>query len=621
MKDSRRNVRWFLAYWISRISTRLGSPLPTRFWYRLSEPVADVLYLLLRSRRKVVQQNLRRVVGDVEAGPAGRRVFRNFARYVIDFYQLPSLSKEALRRRIDFDDWQRLNQAMSEGCGGIFVTMHLGQAELGAGALAAYGHPISAIAEPLDYPPMNEFIQDLRRNLGMKVISSRKAKLGVVRCLSRGEVLGMMVDAVEPGEGVVVDFFGARAEFSNAPARIALRTGSRVMPGVVARDPQNPLRLMPLIDFDLHYEPTGDEEEDVRRLTQAIATSLEGYVRRFPDQWFGFRSAWGKHEGEASTSARQKDDGAWKQWALSLAGLLGSSLPHPAAYGLARLAGDAAYRWRHAVREDVEDNMRHVLGPEASQESVSRAAREAFRNVARYYVDLIRLPHLDLNRKLGHDVRLHDFDKLKSRLDAGQGVVTATAHFGNPEMAVQVGAHLGLNILVLAEPLSPPAFAEMMTRLRKRLGARYENVGFTTIATSLRHLRDGGCVAITCDRDIQDKGVPLPFFGVETRLPLGAVELAARTGASLMPAYVRRSGRGFDIHFEEPLPLLDTGRPKEDAIANAKALLARAEEWIRSDPGQWMPLERIWKPLPEPKVRAEIAMVEEVRPASMRALE
>jgi KDO2-lipid IV(A) lauroyltransferase len=253
-----------------------------------------------------LQANLSRVVGEKQAPAAGRRVFRNFARYVIDFYQLPSLSRDALCRRIEFHDWRNLNEALRPGGGGIFVTLHLGQAELGAGALAAYGHPPHAIAETLDYKPMDDFIQGLRRDLGMKVIPANRAKIGVLRCLSRGETLCLMADVVPPGDGVMVDFFGAPAEFSSAPARIAIRTGARVMPGVVARAADDRKKLLPCIDFDLRYETTGDEEADVRALTQEIARSLEGFVRRFPDQWFAFRQILRESEAQESVHGKWK---------------------------------------------------------------------------------------------------------------------------------------------------------------------------------------------------------------------------------------------------------------------------------------------------------------------------
>jgi KDO2-lipid IV(A) lauroyltransferase len=589
MMAASQDLRWFIAYWISRIGAALGPFLPTTIWYALAWPFAELCYLVMFNRRRTIRQNLTRVVGEAEAAAATRRVFHNFARYVIDFYQLPRLSKEALRRRMDFEDWEPLREALGHEKGALLVTLHLGQAELGAGALAAYGYPVNAIAETFPFAPMNDFIQGLRQDLGMQVIPAKKAKMGVLRCLSRGEALALMVDVVEPGDGVTVDFFGRPTLFSSAPARIALRTGSRVLPGVVARSERDPKRLLPLMDFDLRFEPTGDEDSDVIALTQRIAIALEGYVRRFPDQWFAFRPVW-------EDPVSQSPAGRWKVWGLKTAVSLGGRLPARFAYAIAKVAGDLAYRFRQGVRADVQDNMRHVMGPDAPPEAIDAAAREAFRNVARYYVDLMQLPRMDLEKRLGKDVRLHNFDVLEGAIERGRGVVVATAHFGNPEMGVQVGAVLGLDILILAEPLQPPAFAETMRDLRAVFKPRYEDVSFGAVANAIRHLRKGGVLAITCDRDIQRNGAALPFFGSITRIPLGAVELAQRTGAVVVPGYCVRSPKGFDLYFEPPLEMTGTGDSKADALTNARTLLARVETWIASDPGQWMVLERIWKP-------------------------
>jgi KDO2-lipid IV(A) lauroyltransferase len=515
-----RNLRWFLAYWISRTGAVLGRFIPARVWYALADPVADLCFFFMRRQRRVVEANLRRVVGEQEAKRAARRVFHNFARYIIDFYQLPSLSKEALCNRIEFHDWRHLNEALQPGRGGVFVTMHLGQAELGAGALAAYGHPVSAIAQSLPYKPMDDFIQGLRRNLGMKVIPAHKARFGVVRCLKSGDALGMMVDVVEPGEGVVVDFFGAPVEFSSAPARIALLTGTRVLPGVVARSEHDPMKLRPIIDFGLEFTPSGDEEADVQALTQVIAGSLEQFVRRFPDQWFAFRPAF----AEAKSAPKAGD---WRLWALKAGTWLGNVLPRHAAYALGRLGADLAYRQRHEAREAVRDNMRHVMGPAADEDAIDHAAREAFRNVARYYVDLIRIPRMNLEAMIGKEIRIHGLERLQEPMAQGRGAVAATVHFGNMEMAVQVGAILGIDMLVLAEPLQPPAFADLMRRLRSTFGPRYEDVSFRSIAESIRHLRR------RCQgRRAGQRQAPARYRGDVDRGRSGAVDA---TGAHLAP--------------------------------------------------------------------------------------
>jgi len=44
-----------------------------------------------------------------------------------------------------------------------------------------------------------------------------------------------------------------------------------------------------------------------------------------------------------------------------------------------------------------------------------------------------------------------------------------------------------------------------------------------------RHYRSGGLVALMLDRDVGGTGVPMEFCGAESRIPLGAVELAMRT--------------------------------------------------------------------------------------------
>src|SRR5207249_3924488 len=222
----------------------------------------------------------------------------------------------------------------------------------------------------------------------------------------------------------------------------------------------------------------------------------------------------------------------------------------------------------------------------------------AVRNVCRYYGDLIRFPHTS-GKEILEEITIRGFEKLSGPLATGRGAVVATAHFGNPEIAVQVAKELGLDLLVLSETLSPPEFSDLVHRLRGANGIEYAEVGFHNIGRALAHLRRGGCLAITCDRDIQANGAVLPFFGVKTRLPLGAVELAARTGAALVPAYCRRTGGGFEVVFEEPIELVRSSSPKLDAMENARRLLHRIEAWIRSDPGQWMVLERVWRPAPE----------------------
>lgn len=285
----------------------------------------------------------------------------------------------------------------------------------------------------------------------------------------------------------------------------------------------------------------------------------------------------------------------WKYYALLLAYWFLGRLPRRIVYGVARLAAEAVYMLRASIRRHVQANMRQVLGPDASQHLVRRAAREAVRNAARYYADLIRMPHMNVHRFYEQEFTLEGLSYLENTLAAGRGAVMASAHFGNPEIGVQVLAAVGIQVLALIEPLEPPQLLRLTQRLRSAHGHTYLPATFSGVKEMLRHLRSGGVVAILIDRDIQGRGVPLPFCGRPAPMPTGAVDLALRSGAELIPAFVRRE-RGFRYHgyIGPPLSLERTGDEQQDLRVNSLNLLARFEEHLRSDPGQWAVLEPVW---------------------------
>jgi lauroyl/myristoyl acyltransferase len=284
-------------YWLFRLAIFLTRPLPLRVGYWFGERVALVCYFLLFPRhRKALNANLAHVLQSDNArfvDAVARRSFRNFGKYVIDFIHFPNLSQDEVKRRLRFDQWDELNEAHASDRGVIIATIHFGNWDLGAAALAAYGYPINAIAETFRYAPMNRLVQGSREKLGMKVIGRDRLGPTVFRLLRRGEMLAMLCDVAEDEFGIRVDFFGAPALVSSAPARIALRTGAWVLPSLVLRGPEDDLVIRPIIDAGLRdYAPTGDEARDVEELTRLIMRSLEAGIRAHPDQWFIFRRMW-----------------------------------------------------------------------------------------------------------------------------------------------------------------------------------------------------------------------------------------------------------------------------------------------------------------------------------------
>lgn len=289
-----------LVYWLFRLAILLTRPLPLRLGYWFGERVALVCYWVIFPRhRKALNANLAHVLQSNDArfvDSVARNSFRNFGKYVIDFIHYPSMTRDEVRRRLRFEQWDELEEIRKSGRGIIITTLHFGSWDLGAAALAAHDYPINAIAERFAYSPMNDLVQGSRARLGMNVIGHDRLGPTVFKALRRGEMLAMLVDiATKDAGGIDVEFFGAPALVSSAPARIALRTNAWVLPAVVLRGPDDDTIIRPIIDPSLRdFTPTGDEARDVHDLTRLIMRSMEKTIRAYPEQWFIFRRMWSR---------------------------------------------------------------------------------------------------------------------------------------------------------------------------------------------------------------------------------------------------------------------------------------------------------------------------------------
>jgi KDO2-lipid IV(A) lauroyltransferase len=115
------------------------------------------------------------------------------------------------------------------------------------------------------------------------------------------------------------------------------------------------------------------------------------------------------------------------------------------------------------------------------------------------------------------------------------------------------------------------------------------------------HLRNGGLVCLPADRDLSGKGVPVTFFGEQTRMPAGPAMLALRTGAELIPTAIRYEGKEPNhvivIHFGEPVepPARSSEGKGNGRVANMTQQVADAfARQIAQYPADWHMMQRLF---------------------------
>ena len=177
---------------------------------------------------------------------------------------------------------------------------------------------------------------------------------------------------------------------------------------------------------------------------------------------------------------------------------------------------------------------------------------------------------------------------LDAELEAGRGVVLATAHIGNWEL---LGARLTPHIR--SHGVTPIAVGLDRHGWLRRLRASYgvESLPQNTHPRRLMEsLAAGRPIALLADMEVRRlAGTFLPFFGRDALTMTAPAALARSSGCAILPmrCYLPRGERGYRISFEPPLTF-DPKLPRKEATRDLMLRLNSVyEAWILETPEQW----------------------------------
>jgi KDO2-lipid IV(A) lauroyltransferase len=274
-----------LEYWLARfvLATLSATSLPTA--NRLARVYVRLLDIALPRLRRTALKNLEM------AGLAGRErittgVFDSIARLVVSFARFPKISREKVQEWIGYEGLDNFVNAHNRGKGVLVATAHLGNWELSAFAHAYLVAPMHIVVRPIDNPRIDALVERFRTLSGNHVIAKKDAARGILRALSAGGAVGILIDQnTTPEQGVFVDFFGVKACAGSAFVKLAQHSGAAVVPGYA-------LWSETAGRYVLHFEPEVEMSGDVLEDTRRVHSRLEAAIRRHPDQWLWIHRRW-----------------------------------------------------------------------------------------------------------------------------------------------------------------------------------------------------------------------------------------------------------------------------------------------------------------------------------------
>jgi len=253
-------------------------------------------YHLVGERREVALENLHLALGpersEQEIRSVAKRVFQNLGMTAVEFFRMPRMGEEALRQKVEVEGVEVLEGLLDNNRGGFLLLSHLGNWELMAPCGRFLGLGVSVVAKPIKKNPwLDRWVTEIRERVGLEVIPTEGASKKVLRALSRGRWIGILIDQrAKRREAVWVNFFGRKAPTTPALSVLALRTRAPVVPVFMVREEGGRHRL--IFKEPVKLVDTGDVKGDIEVNTGQMTQILESMIRQYPDQWFWVHRRW-----------------------------------------------------------------------------------------------------------------------------------------------------------------------------------------------------------------------------------------------------------------------------------------------------------------------------------------
>ena len=174
----------------------------------------------------------------------------------------------------------------------VFVSAHLANWELAAGALVRLGIPLTVVYTRLQNPYLDRMLYRAREALGCGLVERDGAGRQLMRCLKQGTSVGLIVDQrVDSGEPL--PFFGRDMLTSITPAQLALRFGCDLIPVQIQRIKGARFRAI-IHEAVTPADETADNHSKALQMTKKINALFESWVREQPQQWMCTKRRWPK---------------------------------------------------------------------------------------------------------------------------------------------------------------------------------------------------------------------------------------------------------------------------------------------------------------------------------------
>jgi KDO2-lipid IV(A) lauroyltransferase len=265
---------------------------------KLNQKLVRYLLRKLSKRRSgIVTKNLRIAYPHYtaeEISALTRAISRHFSTVFIEIVTIfVKKQPEKILKKVEILHPEVLERALDKKKGVILFSGHFGNWELIPLILSRQlNQKVNSVAREMNNPLVEKKVKQFRKYMGSELIYKRNSIRTILKRLEKNGIVYLLIDHnTIAREGVFVDFFGKPASTVTSVSQLHLKRAIPIIPIFIHYE-KDKIVLELLEEIDAAGTSTGNQKEDILRLTQSCTSLIEEKIRQYPEQWFWFHNRW-----------------------------------------------------------------------------------------------------------------------------------------------------------------------------------------------------------------------------------------------------------------------------------------------------------------------------------------
>jgi KDO2-lipid IV(A) lauroyltransferase len=237
-------------------------------------------------------------------------------------------------------------------------------------------------------------------------------------------------------------------------------------------------------------------------------------------------------------------------------------------------------------------NIKTAFGAKLSPQKLSNLTKQFYRSFGQNLIEILLIPLAD-KAYIDKYITLQGKENISAGFKKGKGVIFLAVHAGSWEFSNIICANLGFAFNLFIRGQRYPRLNGLLNSYRAQKGCKL--IQRNQARELIRALETNQAIGMTADQGGKS-GTPVKFFGKYTSMPSGAIRLALKYDAALIPVfYTRINGPYIKAFIEPPLEIKKTANLEQDINDNLQALVRVFEKYILSYPQEYLWSYKIWK--------------------------